>query len=74
MTPDELREKLVSMITDIIIAHQLPDYGISCNNCHKRLYSTGDGSTLSRHRAEKIVDELDLVELHLSVEKEHGQH
>lgn len=72
MTPDELRDHLVDMVTDIIVAHQLPDYGHICNKCKQRLYSDGKGSTLSRHRAEKIVDDMDLVELHLAVEKEHG--
>lgn len=72
MTPDELRDKLVTTIVDIITAHQLPDYGHICRECKARLYSEGNGSSLSRHRAERIVDELDLVELHLAVEKEHG--
>lgn len=70
---DDLRDQLIDMVTDIITTHQLPDYGHICRSCHKRLYSDGDGSTtLSRHRAEKIVDDMDLVELHLAVEKGHG--
>lgn len=73
MTVDELREELITAVTDIIVAHQLPDYGHKCKSCKKRIYSGENGSSLSRHRAEKIVDDMDLVELHLSVEKEHGQ-
>lgn len=71
MTPDELRNQLVTIITDIIVAHQLPDYSHICRKCKQHLYGA-DSTTLSRHRAEKIVDDLDLVELHLAVEKEHG--
>lgn len=72
MTPDELRDKLVTTIVDIITAHQLPDYGHICRECKARLYSEGKGSSLSRHRAEKIVDDLDLVEIMMTLEKEHG--
>lgn len=71
MTPDELYKELVDAITAIIIKHQLPDYSAICSGCKKHLYQQ-DSVTLSRHRAEVIVKDLDLVELHLSVEKEHG--
>lgn len=71
MTNDELREELVNAITAIIIKHQLPDYSAICSGCPAHLYQQ-DSKTLSRHRAEKIVDDLDLVELHQSVEKNHG--
>lgn len=30
MTPDELRDKLIEMATDIIVAHQLPVDGTYC--------------------------------------------
>jgi hypothetical protein len=32
--------------------------------CKRELYGTGGGTTLSRHRAERIVDEMGLVDLY----------
>lgn len=50
------REQLVDAVTAIITAHQLVDYGSQCRLCHQQLYGEGHGESLSRHRAEKIVD------------------
>jgi hypothetical protein len=61
MNDDELREQLVEQITRILASHHLADYGSKCLNCRKELYGEGNGSTLSRHRAEEIVDGLGLV-------------
>jgi hypothetical protein len=61
MDADEFREKLVDLVTRIIVEHQLPDYGERCSACYKHLYNQDGGSTLSRHRAEKIVDGMELV-------------
>jgi len=61
MNDEELRERLIQQVTDILASHHLADYGSKCLSCLKELYSEGNGSTLSRHRAEKIVDQMDLV-------------
>jgi hypothetical protein len=66
---EDLREQLVSTITNIIVSHKLPDLGSKCSTCYKELYGEGNGSTLSRHRAEKIVDAMDLVHVFTVFEK-----
>lgn len=53
---EELRSRLISDIVDVITTHQLLDYGHRCAFCKVELYGEGHGMTLSRHRAEKIVD------------------
>lgn len=50
------REELVDAVTEVITAHQLADYASQCRLCHRQLYGEGQGESLSRHRAEKIVD------------------
>ena len=53
------REQLVDDICDVIITHQLADGLTRCAACGSReLYGEGNGTTLSRHRAEKIADML----------------
>lgn len=55
----EQRERLIEAVTGIITRHQVPDYGNTCHECGKHLYGE-KGCTLSRHRAEVIVRDLDL--------------
>lgn len=64
---DDLHEHLVQAITNIITKHQVPDYYNHCKACNRDLYGAGGGASLSRHRAEKIVDELQLVWLFTTV-------
>jgi len=61
---DDLRDWLVERITNVIVHHQLTDYASKCNGCAKELYGGGGGMTLAHHRAEKIVDDLELVDLY----------
>lgn len=53
------RERLIEAVTDIIARHQVADYGNTCHGCGKALYGER-GCSLTRHRAEKIVDDLEL--------------
>lgn len=56
--PSEVREELITRVVDKLVHHQVGDMCSRCN-CGTPIYSGKDGSvTLTRHRAEKIVDEI----------------
>lgn len=57
-TQKGLREELVEAVCVELATHQVPDYDRRCN-CGTVLYEGQAGSkTLTRHRAECIVDEV----------------
>lgn len=52
------REEKIELIVMVLIAHDVKDLGTTCF-CGKKLYNEG-GPSMSRHRAEKIAEELGL--------------
>lgn len=52
------REDLIQQVCEILVSHQVPEGGVRCR-CSAPLYLGKEGfTTLTRHRAERIVDDI----------------
>lgn len=53
------REEKIELIAMVLVAHDVKELGTTCV-CGKKLYTADGVTSMSRHRAEKIAEELGL--------------